>query len=212
MNLLAKQLKRVLCLGAHSDDIEIGCGGTLLKWASINPDLKVFWVVFSGNEKRRQETRKSAREFLRGVKDPVIQTESFRDSFFPMHWAEVKETFEAIKRKCDPDLVFTHYRDDRHQDHRVLSDLAWNTFRRHLILEYEIIKYDGDLGQPNVYVELEEKFCKKKVATILKHFQTQGNKHWFTEDTFLSMMRLRGIECAARTRFAEAFYGRKIRL
>jgi len=207
-----QSLRRVLCLGAHSDDIEIGCGGTLLKLIRENPKLEVRWVVFCGSTARQKEARRSARQFLRGAKQAVIETHSFRESFFPVEWAGIKEAFERIKKEFDPDLVFTHYRDDRHQDHRVLSDLAWNTFRHHLILEYEIIKYDGDVGQPNVFVELDAALARRKVSAILKYFQTQGNKHWFTADTFLSMMRIRGIECASPALYAEAFYGRKITL
>ena len=207
-----QSLKRALCLGAHSDDIEIGCGGTLLKWLRDNPRLQVHWVVFCGSPERQKEARRSARHFLRNAQRPVIETLDFRESFFPVDWAGIKETFERIKRDFDPDLVFTHYRHDRHQDHRVLSDLAWNTFRNHLILEYEVIKYDGDVGQPNVFVELDAALTRKKVSALLKHFQTQGNKHWFTADTFLSMMRVRGIECASPSLYAEAFHGRKISL
>ncbi|HTL18036.1 MAG TPA: PIG-L family deacetylase, partial [Patescibacteria group bacterium] len=137
-------------------------------------------------------------------------TKPFRISYFPYEGAKIKNFFETLKKLPNPDLIFTHYRDDLHQDHRVISDLTWNTFRDHLILEYEIPKFDGDLGQPNVFVPLEEQTCLKKVNAVCRFFRTQSNKHWFSEDTFLALMRLRGIECASRTRFAEAFYARKL--
>jgi LmbE family N-acetylglucosaminyl deacetylase len=171
--------------------------------------LEVLWVVFSAEKTRSREARRSAETLLRGVKTKQIVVKSFKGSFFPFEGARIKSYFETLK-SFQPDLVFTHYREDRHQDHRVLSDLAWNTFRRHLILEYEIPKFDGDLGTPNLFVPLEEELCRRKTVHLCKYFQTQSNKHWFTEDTFLALLRLRGIECAAETRYAEAFYGRKI--
>lgn len=203
-------MRRVLCLGAHSDDIEIGAGGTLLKLAGQVPDLEVCWVVFSAPGQRAEEARLSADDFLRGVARKNVKIGSFRESYFPSEWPSIKEWFEEIKAKFEPDVVFTHYRDDRHQDHRVLSDLAWNTFRNHLILEYEILKYDGDLGRPNVYVPLADQLCALKIELLLKHFKTQSTKHWFTGDTFGAMHRIRGIECASPTARAEAFYGRKL--
>ncbi len=204
------KLSTVLCLGAHSDDIEIGCGGTILKLAQECGGLNVFWVVFSAEGGRSREARSSAQAFLRGIDRKKIVIKQFRNSFFPFDGARIKEYFEQLKRVCQPDLVFTHYRDDRHQDHRVLSDLAWNTFRNHLILEYEIPKYDGDLGIPNLFVPLEDKLCRAKVEYLCRFFQTQSNKHWFSADLFFSLMRLRGIECASTTKYAEAFYCRKM--
>jgi LmbE family N-acetylglucosaminyl deacetylase len=191
VNLSFKKLNTVLCLGAHSDDIEIGCGGTILKLVSERPGLNVVWVVFSADGRRVREAKSSALEFLKGT-------------------AKRKEFFEKLKARVQPDLVFTHYRDDRHQDHRVVSDLTWNTFRDHVILEFEIPKYDGDLGTPNLYIPLDGEVCRRKVGHICAFFQTQSNKHWFSTDTFLALMRLRGIECASKTRFAEAFYARKL--
>jgi len=202
--------QRILCLGAHSDDIEIGCGGTLLELVQHNPALQVVWVVFSAAGKRSLEARRSARAFLQGVSRKRILVQQFRASFFPFEGAKIKDYFERLKGICQPDLIFTHYRDDRHQDHRVLSDLAWNTFRNHLILEYEIPKYDGDLGIPNLFVPLEEKVCQRKVEYLCRFFQTQSNKHWFSPDTFLALMRLRGMECASTTKYAEAFHCRKM--
>ncbi len=203
-------VRRILCLGAHSDDIEIGAGGTLLKLAGQVPDLEVCWVVFSAPGPRAEEARLSADDFLGGVARKTVKIGSFRESYFPSEWPSIKEWFEEIKANFNPDVVFTHYRDDRHQDHRVLSDLAWNTFRNHLILEYEILKYDGDLGRPNVFVPLLVQLCDLKIELLLRHFQTQSTKHWFTRDTFEAMLRIRGIECASGTGRAEAFYCRKI--
>jgi LmbE family N-acetylglucosaminyl deacetylase len=202
------RVNRVLCLGAHSDDIEIGCGGTLLKLLRDRRDLQVQWVVFSGRGSRSSEARASANAFLAGAAKPKVVVRQFRDSFFPTQLKEIKRYFETIKSNFEPDLVFTHYRDDRHQDHRVVSDLTWNTFRNHVILEYEIPKYDGDLGTPNFFVRLEKDVCQEKVVYLCRHFQTQANKHWFAEETFRGLMRLRGMECASA--YAEAFYCRKI--
>jgi LmbE family N-acetylglucosaminyl deacetylase len=202
--------RNVLCLGAHADDIEIGCGGTMLKLASGRSDLNVMWVVFGAQGKRRREALEGARRFLKHVRRKKVVLKPYRDSFFPFHAERIKEYFERLKRSFQPDIVFTHYRDDRHQDHRVLSDLAWNTFRHHLILEYEIPKYDGDMGSPNVFVRLDEETAGRKVAYVCAAFQTQANRHWFEKDTFLGLMRLRGMECACPTRYAEAFYCRKL--
>jgi len=205
-----KGAKSILCLGAHADDIEIGCGGTILTLVRNFTDLNILWVVFSAQGPRAAEARRSARAFLDGATQKKIVTKHFRNSFFPYEGERIKEYFEQLKQSFQPDLVFTHYRDDRHQDHRVLSDLAWNTFRNHLILEYEIPKYDGDLGCPNVFVRLDEMLCRQKAAWVCKYFQTQGNKNWFSAETFLSLMRIRGMECASPTKHAEAFYCRKL--
>ncbi len=208
LNLRWEKVGRVLCLGAHSDDIEIGCGGTILKLVEQTPGLEVLWVVFSAEGKRAAEASSSAGAFLKGALGQKVMVKNFRTSFFPFQGEAIKEAFEELKRMIQPDLVFTHYREDRHQDHRVLSDLAWNTFRDHIILEYEIPKYDGDLGNPNFYVRLEEEHCHRKVRHLCEFFQSQSDKHWFTKDTFYSLMRLRGIECAST--YAEAFYARKL--
>jgi len=201
---------RLLCLGAHCDDIEIGCGGTILQLAEHYPDLECWWVVFSSNEQREQEARRGADVFLRNVRTKHIVVERYPDGFFPYVGADIKTTFEDIKQRFTPDLIFTHYRDDRHQDHRVISDLTWNTWRQHMILEYEIPKYDGDVGTPNVYVPLSEQTCQQKVRYVLDTYTSQADKHWFTADTFMALLRLRGIESPHRTQFAEAFYGRKL--
>lgn len=200
----------ILCLGAHCDDIEIGCGGTLLKLFETYPIKEVKWVVFASNEQRKKEAVKSAQHFLASVEQKEIIVHSYRDAFLPHAALEIKEDFEAIKRTFNPDIVFTHYRNDRHQDHRLLSDLSWNTFRNHLILEYEIPKYDGDLGQPNCFVKLNEALVKKKVAIIMAAYASQAQKHWFDEETFKSILRIRGMESANQDRYSEAFYLRKL--
>jgi len=200
---------QILCLGAHSDDIEIGCGGTILQLLSEHADVEVIWVVFSSGREREREARESAELFLKKAGLRKVIVKNFRDGFFPYDGAQIKEFFEELKKQSNPDLVFTHYRRDRHQDHRTLSDLTWNSWRRHLVLEYEIPKYDGDLGSPNCFVALPAEICKRKIKHICDVFQTQSNKAWLTEDTFLAMLRLRGVECAAPEKYAEAFYCRK---
>jgi LmbE family N-acetylglucosaminyl deacetylase len=199
---------RVLCLGAHSDDIEIGCGGLILSLTNRGP-IDVNWVVFSGAGRREQEARDGARLFLKGAARASVTVKQFRDGFFPYD-PEIKEVFEELKETTSPDLVLTHYRHDRHQDHRILSDLAWNTFRDHLVLEYEIPKFDGDLGTPNCFVPLDRAIAERKARYLATAFGTQRDKHWFSDDTFLGLMRLRGMECRAPGGYAEAFYGRKI--
>lgn len=201
---------KLLFLGAHSDDIEIGCGGTILQLASARPNLDVVWVVFSSGPEREQEARTSASLFLKHVNRQKVVVMNFRDGFFPYQGTQIKEFFEGLKKEVDPDLIFTHYRDDRHQDHRTISDLTWNTWRRNLILEYEIPKYDGDLGKPNCFVPLDKDVCARKSKYICDVFQSEANKAWLTEDTFQALARLRGIECAAPDKFAEAFYCRKL--
>ena len=205
------RLNRLLCLGAHSDDIEIGCGGTLLTLLERNPNLEVMWVVFSAGGVRTKEANASARDFLRKARRPQVIVKDFRTSFFPMEEEPIKEFFETLKPFA-PDVVFTHYRDDRHQDHRVLSNLAWNTFRSHVILEYEIPKYDGDIGVPNLFVPVSRANLQRKSRLLLKHFRSQSNKHWFTEELFMALPRLRGMECDSPSQFAEAFYCRKVQL
>ena len=202
---------RVLCLGAHSDDIEIGCGGTVLALRARGR-VDIRWVVFSGAARRGAEARASARRFLGPDSDRTLELREFRDGFFPAQWAEVKEAFEEIALGFVPDVVFTHYRDDRHQDHRLLSDLTWNTFRDHWILEYEIPKFDGDFGTPNCFVPLSRAGTDRKVKYLKAAFGSQRDKHWFSAETFRGLMRLRGMECRAPSGYAEAFYGRKLRL
>jgi LmbE family N-acetylglucosaminyl deacetylase len=201
-------VQRVLCLGAHSDDIEIGCGGAVLELLRRQPGLEFLWFVASADAERRREAERSAGEFLRGAERADLRFGGFRESYFPEQWGSVKQAVEELKARFNPDLIFSHSREDRHQDHRTISDLTWNTFRNHLILEYEIPKYDGDLGRPNLFVPLEPEICEAKIGAVCRNFASQASKHWFTPDTFRSILRIRGIECASP--YAEAFYCRKI--
>ena len=201
---------RVLCVGAHSDDIEIGCGGSILRLVDEHPDAEVHWVVLGSSGERDQEAAASAERFLAGLRRKDIEIEHFKNGFFPYVGEEIKTFFEKLKMRIVPDLVFTHFRNDLHQDHRLVSELTWNTFRNQTILEYEILKYDGDLGSPNVFVHLDEATCQKKVAVLMECFKSQQDKNWFTADAFLSLMRIRGVESHAPQRYAEGFYGRKV--
>lgn len=201
---------KILCLGAHSDDIEIGCGGTILRLLEEVEKVEVKWIVFSANDKRDEEAEKSAKMFLGKARRKNLIVKHFRESYFPYIGAEIKNYLEEIKKEFTPDIIFTHYRYDLHQDHRLISELTWNTFRDHLILEYEIIKYDGDLGSPNLFIHLDKEICSKKIEYILKSFKTQGTRKWFTKDAFLSILRLRGVESNAPNMYAEAFYCRKM--
>jgi LmbE family N-acetylglucosaminyl deacetylase len=198
---------RLLCVGAHSDDIEIGCGATILTLLKGRRRVEVDWVVLSASGERAGEARRGAALFLKGAARARVQIHGFRDGFFPYE-PKIKEVFESLKQ-TQPDLVLTHYRHDRHQDHRLLSDLAWNSFRDHLILEYEIPKFDGDLGQPNCFVTFERETAARKARFLGQAFGTQRDKHWFSDETFLGLMRLRGMECRAPGGYAEAFYLRK---
>lgn len=201
---------RVLCLGAHSDDIEIGCGGTILRLALEHPDCEFHWIVFSATGRRAEEARQSAGEFVPAARLALLRLATFRDGFMPFSGADIKSTFEELKRQVTPDLILTHNRHDAHQDHRLIAELTWNTFRDHLILEYEIPKYDGDLGHPGVYAPLRQEICDRKVGLISHIFRSQHERQWFTPNTFLSLMHLRGIECNAPSGYAEAFYCRKL--
>lgn len=200
---------RILCLGAHSDDIEIGCGGTVLRLLEEHPDAEVHWVVFSATGVRGVEAQEAARLFAgpKALRGP--QLKAFPDGFMPFVGAEVKKAFEDLK-SISPDLIFTHHKKDAHQDHRLLAELSWNTFRDHLILEYEIPKYDGDMGRPNFFMPLDTAVCQRKVQYLMEAFQSQRSKRWFEENTFLSLLRLRGMECNAPSGYAEAFYCRKV--
>jgi len=200
----------VLCIGAHCDDVEIGCGGTLLRLLEANPSLQVHWVVFSSDEERAAETRAAADAFLAGSSGARVEVEAFRGSYFPYVATEIKGRFDRLGEEAEPDLVLTHYREDLHQDHRLLAELTYNTFRDHLILEYEIPKWDGDLGRPNVYVPVERQHADRKVEILLDAFPSQRDKHWFSEETFRAVMRIRGIETKAPSGYAEAFHCRKL--
>jgi LmbE family N-acetylglucosaminyl deacetylase len=200
----------LLCLGAHSDDIEIGCGGTVLRLLEEFPAARVVWIVLGATGRRSEEAKQSAALFLKSAAHKEVILKSFRDGFFPYIGGEIKNFFEELKGEISPDLILTHFRHDLHQDHRLVSELTWNTFRDHTVLEYEIVKYDGDLGSPNFFVHLDEATCRRKVDNILDCFTTQRDRHWFTEDTFLSLMRIRGVESGSQGRYAEGFYSRKL--
>jgi LmbE family N-acetylglucosaminyl deacetylase len=200
----------VLCLGAHSDDIELGCGGTVLWLLENNRDVRIHWVVFSSGAERSKEALRSADAFLERAGSKTIEILDFRERFFPFVGASIKEFFDALGGRLQPDIIFTHRREDVHQDHRLISDLTWQTFRDHLILEYEIPKYEGDLGHPNLFVELDRSLCDRKVKYLLDSFRSQEGKDWFTDETFMAMLRLRGVEGRARTGYAEGFQCRKL--
>jgi len=205
-----KPALQVLCLGCHSDDIEIGCGGAVLRLAGQYPDCEFHWVVFSALGIREAEAKRATELFVDPARLKGVLLKKFPDGFMPFVGAEVKSVFEELKKKISPNLIFTHNRKDAHQDHRLIAELTWNTFRDHLILEYEIPKYDGDMGQPSVFVPLELEVCQKKVHFLMEAFQSQHHKRWFQRETFLSLMRLRGMECNASSGYAEAFYCRKL--
>lgn len=199
---------RILCLGAHSDDIEIGAGGTILRLLRERP-ATVDWTVFSGVNRRAEEAKASAERFLEGAADRRVTVHGFSDGFFPFQGAAIKNAFEAMKEWPAPDVIFTHHGTDRHQDHRLIWELTWNTFRDHLVLEYEVPKYEGDLTTPNLYVALDPGTANRKASMLLDVFASQRGKHWFDEQTFMGLMRLRGVECAAPEGYAEGFHVRK---
>ena len=201
---------KALFLGAHSDDIELGCGGTVLSFLEQGQQLDATWFVFAANPKRQTEAEESAHMFLAEAVRKEIIVKDFKESFFPYIGVEIKGFFEDLKHAVSPDVVFTHFSHDLHQDHRLISELTWNTFRDHLILEYEIVKYDGGLGSPNVFVHLTEEVCSRKVKYLLENFSSQRSHQWFTEETFRAILRLRGVEANAPSKNAEAFYSRKI--
>jgi LmbE family N-acetylglucosaminyl deacetylase len=210
VQLELSNLQSVLCLGAHPDDIEIGCGGTLLELVSQNPNLKVDWVVFGCNAVRETEARASFRRWFGKSPSYKIHTHFFHDTLFPSQQSEIKEQFRQLSSSISPDVIFTHRREDVHQDHRLLAELTWQTFRSHLILEYEIPKYEGDLGNPNVFFPLKAETVQTKIQYLLDEFPTQREKPWFDRETFQAMMRIRGLESRAESGFAEAFHARKI--
>lgn len=210
LNLSApKEPLQILCLGSHSDDIEIGCGGAILSLAEQHPDCVFHWVVFSAVGVRAEEARSAASLFAGSrLEGPLLKT--FRDGYLPFEGALVKDVFEELKQTVSPHLIFTHHGNDAHQDHRLVAELTWNTFRDHLILEYEIPKYDGDMGRPSVFLPLATEVCRKKVRYLMEAFPSQQKKRWFQEETFFSLMRLRGMEANAPSGYAEAFYCRKM--
>jgi LmbE family N-acetylglucosaminyl deacetylase len=200
----------VLVIGAHPDDIEIGCGGTLLRLIGEGRVASVRWLVLSGTDERAVEAHAGAAAFLAGVDQRAVLVHGFRDGYFPFDGAAIKDAFEALKSEVSPDLVLTHRREDMHQDHRLVADLTWQTFRDHLVLEYEIPKYEGDLATPNLYVDLPESVCRRKLALLRDTFRSQATRPWFDDDTFWGLLRLRGTECHGQSRFAEAFTCRKV--
>ena len=200
---------RLLCIGAHSDDLEIGCGGTVLTWLASMRAVEVTWVVLGAEGGRATEARGSARALLRRAAAHKVVIADFRDGFLPAQYADVKSFFEDLKGEVDPDVVLTHWLQDRHQDHRLAAELTWNTWRNHLVLEYEIAKYEGDLGLPNAYVPIPASLARRKVSHLGRYFHSQRSKDWFVADNFLALMRIRGMECRAASGFAEAFHMRK---
>jgi LmbE family N-acetylglucosaminyl deacetylase len=208
----APRLRSVLALGSHSDDIEIGCGATLLALTRTRPEIEVTWVVLGAEGEREREARASAETFMGAATRSEVIVHGFRDGFFPYVGGDVKDVFEDLKSRLEPDLILTHARHDLHQDHRLVCELTWNTWRDHLILEYEIPKYDGDLGTPNVFVPISEEVARKKVRLVLGTFESQLAKHWFDEQLFLGLMRVRGMEGRSPSGYAEAFTCRKLSL
>ncbi|HZO38337.1 MAG TPA: PIG-L deacetylase family protein [Methylomirabilota bacterium] len=211
-NVPSDRATRILCVGAHADDIEIGCGGTMLALTEQLRNVAVDWVVFSATPEREREARASADAFLAAAKETTVVVHAFRDGFFPYVGGQIKEEFERLKERCAPDLILTHYRQDLHQDHRMISELTWNTFRKHLILEYEIPKYDGDLGAPSLFVPLAEATCERKIDYLMEHFRSQRERSWFSRGVFTAALRLRGLEASSPTALAEGFYCRKVTL
>jgi len=207
-----QELRTILLLGAHCDDIEIGCGGSVLMLAERYPAARYVWITLSSDTERAAETRAAAALVLAGAHDKLVQVENFRASYFPSDYAAIKDFFEILKQNVRPDLIFTHFRGDLHQDHRVVNELTWNTFRDHLVLEYEIPKYDGDLGVPNAFVPLTGAQLQRKCEILMQCFPSQRKRAWFTSNTFEAIARLRGIESNAPEGYAEAFYVRKARI
>ena len=210
MRLALPEGLRLLCIGAHADDIEIGAGGTILRLVAEGRIASVHWLVLAGHGERANEARAGAAAFLEGVADATVEVEAVRDGYFPASFADIKDRLEALKARLEPDLVLTHRRDDLHQDHRLVGELTWNTFRHHLVLEYEIPKYDADLAAPNVLVALPESVVDRKAALIAAAYPSQAARTWFSEDTVRGLARIRGIEAAAPSGFAEGFFGRKV--
>jgi LmbE family N-acetylglucosaminyl deacetylase len=205
----SRRALRVLCLGAHCDDIDIGCGGTLLRLLASGR-VEVTWTVFSAPEERARELRASAKRFLHAAVRSDVITHEFRDSYFPAQYTAIKQALETLRNAMDPDLIFTHHASDLHQDHRVISELTWNAFRKHVILEYEIPKYDGGLLPTNAFVRLNKSQVDRKVGILMQSYRSQLTKGWFTQDTFRGLMRIRGIEAASASGWAEGFHARKL--
>jgi LmbE family N-acetylglucosaminyl deacetylase len=199
----------ILCLGAHADDIEIGAGGTILSLIESGVRLNVHWCVLSAGALRAAEAVASAEAFLVGSLSSKVEVADFEDSCFPAHSRSIKQWLLDTRGRVLPDVIFTHARSDAHQDHREVNQLTWNVFRDHLVLEYEIPKWDGDLCQPNAYVPLTADILDRKITLLHNHFGTQRSKDWFDRETFAGLARLRGMECRAPEHCAEAFTLRK---
>ncbi|HZC28033.1 MAG TPA: PIG-L family deacetylase [Actinopolymorphaceae bacterium] len=192
----------IVALGAHPDDIEIGCGGTLLRLAESVPRLTAEFVIATGTPLRLEEARQGAELFLPG-REVVVTSAELPDGRLPSHWEAAKELLEATARRGHADLVLAPSRGDAHQDHRTMAELSTTVWRDHLVLHYEIPKWDGDMSRPWLYVALTEEQLQEKVARLHKAFPSQVPHDWFDEGVFSGLARLRGME--SRTRYAEAF-------
>ena len=206
----ADEPREILCIGAHCDDIEIGCGGTILRLVKEFPTARFRWIVLSSDDERAMEAQRAAEFFLQGAGKQDIRIERFRDGYFPWVGAEIKDYLEALKADVEPDLILTHHRCDEHQDHRLVAQLTWNTWRNHLIFEYEIPKYDGDFGSPNVLIALDAATAQRKIDALMDHFPSQRERAWFDAELFRAVLRLRGMEANAPERLAEGFYATKV--
>ncbi len=204
------QRLKLLCLGAHADDIEIGAGATILSLIEAGVDLDVHWAVLSASAVRAEEARVSATAFLAGCRQVAIDVADFRDGYFPYQGSAIKDWMAGLGQRVQPDVVLTHHRDDAHQDHRLVAELTGNHFRDTLTLAYEIPKWDGDLGRPNVFLPVTAAALEAKIKLLAEHFTSQTGKDWFDADTFRGLARLRGMECRAPERYAEAFHCNKM--
>ncbi len=210
VKLLNKPSPKILALGAHCDDIEIGCGATMLRLLDEYPNAQILWVVFSSNVEREAEARNSAQSYLGNHLSSKIEIKQFRNGFFPYVASDIKDYFEFIKTIFDPDIIFTHFLNDRHQDHRTIAELTWNTYRNHSIFQYEILKYEGDLKTPNCYSIVNAEYLEKKINLLMSCYKSQSDKHWFSKESFSALMRIRGIESGGLTGYAEGFHADKI--
>lgn len=204
-----RSLKSALFLGAHCDDIEIGCGGTILHLLEAHPDMEMIWIVFSSNDARAKEAEASFEKFVGSLQEKTIEINAFQNGFFPYIGSSIKDYFEELKGRVQPDVIFSHYGEDLHQDHRLIAELTWNTFRDHWILEYEVPKYDGGLQSPNIFVPISADQAQRKSELLESCYKTQKKRPWFTASTFEGLSRLRGVECNSESGYAEAFYSRK---
>jgi LmbE family N-acetylglucosaminyl deacetylase len=191
----------IVCLAAHPDDIEIGCGGTLLALTEHRP-VTVDAFLLTGDAHRVTECQSALADFTTNA-TVRVHAAGLPDGRLPAHWGEAKEFLEATQLEQVPDLIFAPHRDDSHQDHAVVAQLAATVWRDSMILRYEIPKWDGDLASASTYVQLSEELANRKVALLNKHFGSQTDRDWWDAETFLGILRLRGVEC--RARYAEGF-------